>query len=538
MVHVSFSKFSAVIAGLALALTIGLAPTSEAATASKSRATRAKKGPGFLYQLLPHLSAEQNIFNQFWEDGDFERALFQWPSAFADTEFGEGPTGQALGAYLLFKSGVKVYALEKLLSIENPHKIAEPMMQHWKELAPESLEEWSYVNSRLWKQAWTSEFGTAIEVRVRGRQTFAADQMAELNELIKKSRPGSAERAWLEWQAMLVQATGTSHQASGEAAKALAKLMKYEKNPVGRDLMTLTAARLLYQNGFLDAAIKYYGQVSKNSDDWFDAQEELAWAQLRKGHPQDAIATTKALAVPEFAPLIGPEAIFVRSLAFLKVCDYPEVTKTLELFRDAFRDRAKAMLEVSESGNTPAVQAFVARTKKDGRLGQGSLGVHARSLPRFATRDELLAHLVRVEKAFEEEAGIFKELYGRSVTGGSAKVGFQARFEQLRRELETRVKSAKAAGYLRMKSLAQEELTEITQTLQKMHVVESEILQQVALAGRVISATGNMKVTEKKGSTGSRDRDRLVFPDEGETWFDELASYQVDLKKGCQSVTK
>jgi len=124
------------------------------------------------------------------------------------------------------------------------------------------------------------------------------------------------------------------------------------------------------------------------------------------------------------------------------------------------------------------------------------------------------------------------------LTGGSAKVGSQGRLEQMRRDLETRVKSAKAASYFRVKALAQDELNEIAQTLQKMHVVEAEVLQQVALSGRVIGSTGDMKAVERKGTTGSTARDRLSFPDEGETWFDELANYQVDLKKGCQSVTR
>lgn len=490
---------------------------------------------GFVYKLVTNLSAEQNIFSRYFDKGDFEKALFQWPSAFADTEFGDSASGKALSAYLFYKNGIQVYAMEMLLSIDEPNKISPHVLKLWKSAASDGDVNWTYVNPRLWKSIWTENLDAATEVRVRGHQTFALDQQKELHDLIKKSTAGTVERAWLEWQAMLAQATAGD---SAAAAKQLSHLMKATKNPVGRDLMTLTAGRLLYQNGYLDAAIKYYNQVGKSSDDWFDAQEELAWAQLRKGEPQDAIATTKTLVVPEFTALIGPEAVFVRSLAYLKVCDYPEVTKTLGVFRDQFRDRAKSMLEVAEAGNTPAVQAFVSRLKKEGYVRQIDLGGQSAKLPRFISRDENLRHLIAAEYEFEKEAAKFKELYGRSITGGSAKVGFQGRLEQMSRELETRVKSAKAASYFRVKALAQDELNEIAQILQKMHVVEAEVLQQVALSGRVIGSTGDMKAVEKKGSTGSKERDRLVFPDEGETWFDELANYQVDLKKGCQSVKR
>jgi hypothetical protein len=322
------------------------------------------------------------------------------------------------------------------------------------------------------------------------------------------------------------------------AAKKLAALMQasqaLKSPPVSFDLMNLTAARLLYQAGYLDAAKKYYEKVTKSSDDWFDAQEELAWTELRKGEAQNALAITRSLVIPAFLPLISPEAVFAKSLAHLKVCDYPEVAKALQLFRDTFKERSKLLMALSDSGNTPAVDAFVTRMKANRRLQITDFGAEAAKLPRFVARDEILGRAIQLDREFEAESSKFKELYGRSVTGGTAKVGFQGRLEQVRRELETRSRGARAAVYLRIKALARDELDEISQVLTKMHIVEAELLQQVAMSDRVIKSTEGTKVAEKKGTTGTRDRDRVVFPDDGETWFDEVSHYQVDLKKGCQ----
>ncbi|MEK7358315.1 MAG: hypothetical protein AAB250_17850 [Bdellovibrionota bacterium] len=479
-------------------------------------------------------SAEQNIFLSFIEKGEMEKALFQWPTAFESTPFARSPSGRALNAFLLYKNGIKVTALESLLSIDRPEQINPEMLKLWKEAAPDNDPVWGLVSVATWKPLWTETFGLASEIRVRSRQIYGTEKLDALKELIKKTQADTRERAWLSWQLVLALSTGDD---PGTAAKALAVLMKAPNNPVSEDLMTITAARLLYQNGFLDAAAKYYQKVPKSSDYWFDAQEELGWSFIRKGEPQNAIAVTKTLTNEAFASQVGPEPLFLRSLAQLKVCDYPEVVKTLNTFRDRYRDRAKALMAVSESADTPAVKNFIARSKGE-RVSLMALGKEATELPRFVTRDEVLAGLVETEKALEKEGKQAGELYARSLTGGTGQVGFQARLEDFKKAVETRVAGARSATYNRVKELSSEEVNEIAQILQKLHIVEAELLQQISLADRVAGATATQKIAVRSGSTGSQAQDKIVFPAEQETWFDELSNYKVDIKRGCQSAKR
>lgn len=482
-----------------------------------------------------NLSAEQNIFLSFLDAGEYEKALYQWPSAFEGTAFAKTQDGRALRALILFRNNLQVYGLESLLSIDQPAKISKPLLKAWNEAAPAAHPAWSFVNTDLWKAAWAPALGSDTEIRVRGRQTFTADQTPLVKDLIKRAPEGSRERAWLEWQLVLATALGSSAQDSANAAKMLAVLMKSPENPVSQDLMTLTAARMLYQNGFLDAAIKYYGNVSKASEDWFDAQEELGWAYIRKGEPQNTIAVTQTLAQPEFAAQVGPESIFLRSLGLLKVCDYPEVAKTLDLFRDRYKQRAKDLMSLATNADTPSVQAYIQKARES-RASIADLKSDASKLPRFLTRDEIANQNVKTQNALEKETKLFAELYARSLTGGTAKVGFQAELEDLKKQVETRAQAARSATLNRVKALAEDEINEIAQILQKLHIVEAEVIQQVSLAGRVEDATSKSKVSDKKGTTGYQGPDRLRWPKEDETWFDELANYKVDLKKGCQAV--
>lgn len=495
-------------------------------------ASKSKDGESLLAKSIRasqgKVTAEQNIFLQFFDKGEFEKALYQWPVAFDDSPFAKTPSGRALNALVLYKNGIQVTSLEMLLAIEEPKKIDDYLLQKWREAAPDNASVWGAINTASWNQAWTDVFGIGAEVRVRGRQVYSADQMATVKELLKKTQIDTRERAWLSWQLVIGLAQG---EDAGTAGKALALLMKAPNNPVSQDLMTMTAARLLFQNGFLDAAMKYYERIGKNSDYWFDSQEELAWAHIRKGEPQNAIAVTKTLVAPAFSSQVGPEPFFLRSLSQLKVCDYPAVVATLNDFRDRFKPRAFELQKLTESANTPAVSRLISRLKQ-GPVKLTDLGKDAALLPRFVTRDASLLQNVMTEKTLEAESKQAGELYARSLSGGTAQVGFQARLEGFKKAVESRTQTARSASYGRVKDLANEEIAEISAMLQKLHIVEAELLQQISVSDRVISATQG-RTSQKVGTTGSQARDKVWFPAEGETWFDEYSHYKVDIKKGC-----
>ncbi len=541
-----FLKSTVLLAGVAVSASISMPAAVFAAnddellnilSGTGPSAAQEKDGESLLAKSIKSaegkVSAEQNIFLQFFDKGEFEKALYQWPAAFDNSGFAKTPSGRALNALVLFKNGIQVTSLEMLLSIEEPKKIDPYILQKWREVAPDNSAVWASINTATWNQGWTDVFGIGAEVRVRGRQVYAADQAETVKELIKKTQIDTRERAWLSWQLVIALAQGDD---AGLAGKALALLMKAPNNPVSQDLMTMTAARLLFQNGFLDAATKYYERVSKSSDYWFDAQEEIAWAQIRKGEPQNAIALTKTLVAPAFSSQVGPEPFFLRSLSQIKVCDYPSVVSTLNDFRERFKPRATELKKLAESANTPVVSRLVDRLKK-GPAKLTDLGKDAALLPRFVTRDSALLQNVITEKALEAEAKLAGELYARSLSGGTAQVGFQARLEGFKKAVDTRALAARSATYGRVKSLADEELIEISGMLQKLHIVEAELIQQISVADRVISATQG-RSSQKTGTTGGQSRDKVWFPVEGETWFDEYANYKVDIKKGCAAAGK
>lgn len=483
-------------------------------------------------KLVPGLQGpEAPVFLSLVASDNLQRAFFLWPVAFAGTPFATSANGRALYAWLLFKNGLAVNGLESLMEIDEMSAIAPEILSLWKEAVTDQHPAWMAINPRLWKTQWASVFGVGTEVRVASLDAYGAEQIDAIKELIKKTSVGSQARALLQWQLALALA---DRDQSGDAAKVLSLLSKDPQRPVADDLLSITIARLLYQNGYLEPAIQFDSKIPKTSDHWVEAQEEMAWAELRLGRAQNALAVTMTLTNPLFIDQVGAEVFFLRALAQLKVCDYPAVAATLKAFSERFRARTERLTVFA--GNTEVPEATRLRERLRANTPTlNELGKDVRVLPRFVTRDFVLSGLVRAETTLRAEGARADDLFLRAMNDEGMQPGAQAHLDSAKKAVVARARAASNAVNARLKSLATEELAEIAATLKKMQIVEAEVIQQVALAGKKIAASQTTKPTVKTGTTGSQARDRLWFPLENEIWLDELANIKVDLKKGCEA---
>ncbi|MCC6138134.1 MAG: hypothetical protein IT287_05850 [Bdellovibrionaceae bacterium] len=487
-----------------------------------------------LKALFPKTTAEQNIFFELLAKGENDKALLQYFEAFGKTPVVRTSNGQGLLSYLFLKNKMPVFAVENLFSQPENAKMSSVMAETLRGMLPDNSEIWRLARIQ-WSPQWTTVFSPSIEVQVKARKVFTTAQIEELKNVIKISAPDTKDRAAIQWQLVLALALNNDAATS---AKLLQNLMASKVSPVQEDLMSMTAARMLFESGYMDAAIKYYKKVPKSSDYWLEAQEEIAWSYIRKGEPQNALAITESLVIPEFKNIVGPETVFLRSLSQLKVCDYPGVLKSLNTFRERYQPRTKEMLLVAENANTPAVKEFVQKMKQR-RYKLIETGALAAKLPRLVTRDESLYQHIRIEDALEKEAAIAEKIYGQSLALGTSKIGFQGEMEALKNLIDSRVMSARNATMGRFKALAQEEVTDVKRLLQKLHIVEAEVLQQALTANKVAKATENSKAIEKKGTTVTEERDQVTYPfDSNQVWFDEVANLKVDVIKGCQAVKR
>ncbi len=353
-------------------------------------------------------------------------------------------------------------------------------------------------------------------------------------ELVNKTAVGTESRDRLTW---VLAVNSILDGKINEAAQLISYLLKSNNKVLSQDLLHLTAARLLYQQGLLDPAINYYKKIPKESDYWLWAQEEKGWAYLRKGEPQNALAQTETLMQPLLAPQVGPEAVYLQALSFLKVCDYPSVLKTIDEFRIRFKNKFQFFIKFKEQGLSPSVVKWVDLLNKK-KLTIKEQGLLSKELPRMSIRDEFLMDLIQVQNSLKQEMQAAENLYLRSLSGSSDRVGFQAQFEDLKQIVGKNWQGAQTAVWNRLNQLADDEVIEIQKYLQKMHIVSAELFQQLNQAKRMVSHSSqepvkNQKWEWKKGTTGSQNKNALTFPMETESWFDEWTNYRVNIKKGC-----
>lgn len=469
-------------------------------------------------------SSEQNIFLRYVESADWEKAVLQFPMAFEGTAFQKSANGRALFGYVQFQVGLPVTGLQTLFMAGNPKEINTILRDEWQKLAPVDHFAWNLAQVQ-WQPAWEVVFGEPMEFRVKTVEALSGTKNIEaLQKLSNAAIANSKEKAQVDWQ--LVLAHSLNDQAD-RAAKLLANLMKSPYPPVSRDLMQITAARLLFQNGYFDAAVKYYEKVPKTSDYWTEAQEEMGWSYIRKGEPNNAMAVSQGLVSAGMNYQVSPEAFFVRSLSQLKVCDYTGVTETLALFPKRFKERTKNLEKMVQEPATEDANKGIALLKAK-KIEVQDLGKSAQGLPRRFAHDEKLYQFAQAQKHLEDEAQVAEKLYAKSL----ALTGLQGSFEKLKQTTLQRAQSAKTSAYTRVKELAKEEVLETKEILRKLHIVEAELIQQVSIADKIAkNAKGN---EEKKGVTGYKGMAETVrFPADDEVWFDEISNYRVDVKKAC-----
>lgn len=472
------------------------------------------------------LNSEQQIFLRFVEAAEWDKATLQFLQAFEGTAFQKSSSGRALFGYVQFQAGLPITGTETLFLAENPNQIAFEIAELWKKALPVNHFAWDMARVG-WSPAWENFFGPEIETKLKLQKLGKVSDIETLKKLSARATPNTIEKAQIEWQLALAYSMKDQPDV---AAKTLAGLMKATKKPISEDLLQITAARLLFQNGYFDAASKYYDRVSKKSDYWTEAQEEKAWAFIRKGEPQNAIAVSRSLTVPAMASQVSPEAYFVQALGQLKICDYAGVQESLTTFPKRFQARTKKLVELSKGGQSADADKAIAQLKK-GKIQIQDIGAAAASLPRLTARDQKLFQFVQTQKHYENEARVAEVLYSKSL----ALTGLQGFFENLKKNTLLKAQAAEAAAANRVKELAATEVEETKEILRKMHIVEAELIQQVSIADRVARDTATDKIAVKNGTTGSKDKHAMTFPAENEVWFDEIGSYKVDVKKACHS---
>jgi len=241
-------------------------------------------------------------------------------------------------------------------------------------------------------------------------------------------------------------------------------------------------ARLAYENNKLDQALEIYKKIPQSSDFWLEALEEKAWTYLRKNNANDALATITTVTSDLLAPQIGPEPYLLKAIINYKLCNIKGVLEDFSFFKMRFQTRSgeleKLATTQTNSSLPKALTVLKAHKNSLGQLKADDFGLEIQNLPRYFYRD--------------------KEVQTSVATGNDS------------------------ATILRISLLAKDDSKEIETILQKMHLLESQIVQQVFAYNK------EMQNKQKSEYSSKISKNTLVFPygKGNDIWVDEIDSFE------------
>lgn len=245
---------------------------------------------------------------------------------------------------------------------------------------------------------------------------------------------------------------------------------------------TMESARIAFEKGQLDQAITFYEKIPQSSDYWMEALEERAWTAVRKGDHNKALALVTTLTSDLLAPQIGPEPYFLKALLNYKLCHIVGVMEDFQLFKTRYQSREVELDKlVSQDSSFPvtskALNVLKQKKSQITDIKADDFGADIKNLPRYFYRDTKIISAVQS--------------------------GNDSDFKK------------------RLSELASLDLKEIKDVLQKMQVLETQVVQQVFAY--------NKEMQKKKSSDFSKkvDKNALVFPysSSNEIWLDEIDSF-------------
>lgn len=315
-------------------------------------------------------------------------------------------------------------------------------------------------------------------------------ELKALENRANRSAKGSELKAWLKWQVAL---NAPQLGQLKVAMSSLEDLEKIQQTLIGQDQIHLTKGRVAFQMNKFDQAILEYQLVPKTSDYWFEAAEEESWSYIRLGQADRATAKLKTLLSPIFQTWVGPESFYAANYNALKVCDYVTIFENGKTFKERQTARVQSLESLAKTGQSPVLASVISRLES-GEMNFLAYSKEAAQLPRFFWRDEFVRRQVDLIQ--------------------QAKVASKA----------TSAETARKALIKRFQTLAKAELSEYQTVIQKLNLIEAEVIQRLYLDESLKGQRPELTKIES-------DSHILTFPESKELWIDEVDSLQAKVKE-------
>jgi len=293
------------------------------------------------------------------------------------------------------------------------------------------------------------------------------------------------------------------HQAKeGNVDDAIKILTSAYKNATGNtsamDQLALALGRMYYQKADLKGAEEWYSKTSVKSSEAVAANEELLWVWLRNGSTDRLRGTAAAIEANYLASKFMPEALVVKTISDLKLCQFDAAKRDFGAFLAVNREWAKRIDDALKAENSP--------------------------LPPNADW-----HALAVGSALEErskELKRLKALSSESVAASVPAIGRQKHWDDMTKELEGHTTRLSAQQSAENRRQWRNNSVLLREAIRKMQFVKVEMAIQ-ADAGTKPNPTSESSSAGARNAAASIEKageSGWTFPADDEEWSDERFS--------------
>ena len=209
---------------------------------------------------------------------------------------------------------------------------------------------------------------------------FRKGKYAEAEAAARQIDPGSAFYARAQYILSLAQVMrGQTGAAIKTQETLLGQLSKGRATSADKDvaeiktLLAVNLARSYFEKGMYEKALEYFRQISPDHPLRLQTLVELGWSQLNAGDFSGAVGNMHSIQIPRYSLVYQPESHVVRTIGYLKMCQYGDAYRALRQLEHRYEPWLKKMVEFKKQakGTTAyyeAVRAYVSQGRADAEV--------------------------------------------------------------------------------------------------------------------------------------------------------------------------
>ena len=298
---------------------------------------------------------------------------------------------------------------------------------------------------------------------------------------------------------------------------------KYVKSRI-KSMSKLNLARIKIEQENYTSAIENYRDVSFRENEWFDGLVEMSWAMTSRGDYEGAIGNAGFIEKSTSDYIYKPWTSVIESIGLLKICQYPNAKKSVDSFKEDYKDSRLRTLKYIKKNDNKSWYEFATKILST-RVSKSSVKKIPHLLFYAAKSNVVVGNQVIINDLIDEETRLekMKRKLRRSKKSYAYKL-IDSRLKTINRNISKAQQEMGTDFKNKVVSLVKE-LSELEKIID---IVDFEIFARSS--NSITMRVAGEKFIDEMKKAGNKE---ASWNYNGEFWTDEAGRFRSLLKNKC-----